>query len=176
MMNFISGLVFPSFLVILLCCALYQKQDVISSFTHGAKNGFSAICSVTPNILAIMVASALFRQSGALTFVLRYLTPLLQSIRIPEGIAELILLRPVSGSGAMVLLSQIYERFGADSYEGLLASVICASTETTLYTIMVYFGVTGVKKTKLPLMIGLFTDGIVIVLSVIFVNLLFSPA
>lgn len=176
MMNLISGLVFPCFLTLVIVCALWKKQDVISSFTSGAKNGFSAICSVTPNILAIMVASALFRQSGALTFFLGYLTPLLRTIRIPEGIAELILLRPVSGSGAMVLLSQIYEHFGADSYEGLLASVICASTETTLYTVMVYFGVTGVKKTKLPLTIGLLTDGIVILLSVFFVNLLFSPA
>ena len=173
MIHNLSELVFPCFLGLFILFALKKKQNVISSFTIGAKNGFSAICSITPNILAIMVASALFRQSGAFSYFLRYLLPLLRAIRIPDGIAELILLRPVSGSGAMVLLSNVYEQFGADSYEGLLASVICASTETTLYTIMVYFGVTGVKKTKLPLLVGLTADGIVILLSVLFVNLFF---
>lgn len=173
-MNQFSELVFPGFLIGILCLAFFRKKDIISAFTRGAKNGFSAICAVTPNILAVMIASRVFRQSGALAFFLRFLTPLLQVIRIPPGIAELILLRPVSGSGAMVLLSRIYEQFGADSYEGLLASVICASTETTLYTVMVYFGVTKVKHTAFPLLVGLITDAIVVILSVGIVNLLFG--
>ncbi len=176
MMSIVSELFFPTFLMLLLCVSFVRKKDTIASFTKGAKSGFSAICSIAPNILAVMVASSVFRESGAMTFFLRYFTPLLKLIRIPQGIAELILLRPISGSGAMVLLTQVYEQFGADSYEGLLASIICASTETTLYTVMVYFGVTGVKKTKLPLIIGLITDGIVIFLAVAFVNLFFSVA
>lgn len=176
MMSIVSEMFFPAFLILILCVSFVRKKDTVSSFTKGAKSGFSAICSIAPNILAVMVASSVFRESGAMTFFLRYLTPLLKLIRIPQGIAELILLRPISGSGAMVLLTQIYERFGADSYEGLLASVICASTETTFYTVMVYFGVTGVKKTKLPLAIGLVTDGIVILLAVLFVNLFFPVA
>ncbi|MBQ7791891.1 MAG: spore maturation protein [Clostridia bacterium] len=173
MMSIVSEIMFPLFVLLILSVSIVRKKDTISAFTRGAKNGFSAICSITPNILAVMVASSVFRESGALAFLLKYLTPVFRLIRIPGGITELILLRPISGSGAMVLLSQIFERFGADSYEGLLASVICASTETTLYTVMVYFGVTGVKKTKLPLMIGLLTDCIVIILAVIVVNLLF---
>ena len=176
MMSIVSEMMFPLFVLVILSVSFFRKKDTVSAFTKGAKNGFYAICSITPNILAVMVASGVFRESGAMVFFLRYLTPLFRLIRIPEGIAELILLRPISGSGAMVLLSQVLEKFGADSYEGLLASVICASTETTLYTIMVYFGVTGVKKTRLPLAIGLITDGIVMILAVLIVNLFFPVA
>ena len=172
MMKLFSEWAFPLFFGWIVLSSLLKKKDAISSFTKGAKSGFSAICSVSPNTLAIMVASAIFRQSGAMDFFLHYLSPVFRLICIPEGIAELILLRPVSGSGAMVLLSQIYEPFGADSYEGLLASIICASTETTLYTVMIYFGVTHVKNTKLPLLVGLLTDFIVVILAVVFVNML----
>ncbi len=172
MLKLFSEWTFPLFLGLIVFFAVAKKKDVISSFCSGAKSGFSAICSVSPNILAIMVASAMFRQSGAMEFFLHYLTPIFRFIRIPAGIIELILLRPVSGSGAMVLLSQIYETFGADSYEGLLSSIICASTETTLYTVMIYFGVTHVKNTKIPLLVGLLTDFIVVMLAVAFVNML----
>ncbi len=176
MLKLISEWAFPLFLGFIIISSVIKKKDAVSSFCTGAKQGFSAICSVTPNILAIMVASAIFRKSGAMDFFLHYLTPVFRFFYIPKGIAELILLRPVSGSGAMVLLSQIYEAFGADSYEGLLASVICASTETTLYTVMIYFGVTRVKNTKFPLLIGLLTDFIVILLAVAFVNLLLAAS
>lgn len=175
-MKFLSDLAFPLFLSMVLVVALFRKKDILSAFCRGAKSGFSAICAVAPNILAVMVASSVFRASGAMEFFLSYLAPVFRLIRVPQGIAELILLRPISGSGAMVLLSSVLEQFGADSYEGLLASVICASTETTLYTVMVYLGVTKVKNAKFPLAIGLITDGIVILLAVLVVNLFFPTA
>ena len=70
----------------------------------------------------------------------------------------------------------IFEKFGADSYEGLLASVICASTETTIYTVTIYFAVTRVKKIKLPLLLGLCADILVIFTAMLTVHLFLSPA
>lgn len=172
----IATTVFPCFLIWILLYSLWKKNDAISSFVTGAKNGISVIFSILPNILAITVAAAIFRSSGALDFFLKLLTPVFQMLSVPPGISELILLRPVSGSGAMVLLSDILNRFGADSFEGLAASVICASTETTLYTVMVYFGVTKVKKTAFPLTIGLLCDILTVLMSVLAVKLFFAIA
>jgi spore maturation protein B len=121
-----------------------------------------------------MTATALLRNSGALPYILKFITPVLSFIKIPPGIAELILLRPISGSGSIVLLTDIYKNFTPDSYEGILASIIAASTETTIYTAMVYFGVTSVKKTKLPLTAGLITDAFGIIFSMIIANLFFK--
>ncbi len=176
MIALLSDGMLPLFFATLFLISFLKKRDSLSAFTQGAKNGFSAIVKITPNILAIMVSIAVFRESGALAFFLSLLSPLFHFLRIPEGIGELILVRPISGSGAMVLLSDILNKFGADSYEGLLASVICASTETTIYTVTVYFAVTKVKKTKLPLLLGLCADILVIFLAMLTVNLFLSPA
>lgn len=176
MMEMLSNGVLPLFFICLFLAALAKNKDSLSAFTTGAKAGFSTIVAITPNILAIMVSVAVFRESGALSFFLELFSPIFRILNIPEGIGELILVRPISGSGAMVLLSDILEKFGADSYEGLLASVICASTETTVYTVTVYFAVTRVKKTKLPLLLGLCADILVIFLAMATVNLFLCPA
>lgn len=176
MMEMLSNGVLPLFFICLFLVALAKKKDSLSAFTAGAKEGVSAIVAITPNILAIMVSVAVFRESGALSFFLELFSPIFRILNIPEGIGELILVRPISGSGAMVLLSDILEKFGADSYEGLLASVICASTETTVYTVTVYFAVTRVKKTRLPLLLGLCADILVIFLAMATVNLFLCPA
>ncbi len=176
MISALSNGALPLFFLTLFVVALLRKKDSLSAFTMGAKEGFSAIAKITPNILAIMVSIAVFRESGALDFCLTLLSPLFRAFKIPEGIGELILVRPISGSGAMVLLSDIFKKFGADSYEGLLASVICASTETTIYTVTVYFAVTRVKQTKLPLLLGLCADILVIFLAMLTVNLFLCPA
>ncbi len=172
----LSNGILPVFFLTLFLMAFFKKRDVLSAFTQGAKDGFSAIVKITPNILAIMVSIAVFRESGALSFFLQLLSPVFGFLKIPEGIGELILVRPISGSGAMVLLTDILEKFGADSYEGLLASIICASTETTIYTVTVYFAVTRVKKTRLPLLLGLCADVLVILIAMLTVNLFLCPA
>ena len=171
MLSQISNYIFPLFLFFIFLYSFIKKNDTLSSFVKGAKNGISTIFGITPNILAIMVATAVFRSSGALDFVLFYVTPILTMLKIPSGIIELILLRPISGSGSMVLLSDIYKSFTPDSYEGILASVMAASTETTVYTIMIYFGVTSVKKTTIPLVTGLLADACCVIISVIVVNI-----
>ena len=176
MIAMLSDSMLPLLFLGLFVISFLKKKDSLSAFTRGAKDGFSTIVKITPNILAIMVSVAVFRESGALHFFLNLLSPLFHFLKIPEGIGELIFVRPISGSGAMVLLTDILEKFGPDSYEGLLASVICASTETTIYTVTVYFAVTHVKKTKLPLLMGLCADIIVIFLAMQMVNLFLSPA
>ena len=171
MLSQISNYIFPIFLFFIFLYSFIKKNDTLSSFVKGARDGISTVFGIVPNILAIMVATAVFRSSGALNFVLFYITPVLTAIKIPAGIIELIILRPISGSGAMVLLSDIYKNFTPDSYEGILASVIAASTETTVYTVMVYFGVTGVRKTAIPLITGLLADVCCVIISVLIVNM-----
>lgn len=169
----ISTLIFPGFLLFGVTACLFGKKDFVSSFKKGAKNGMETIVDIIPNIIIITVATAIFTKSGALDFVVGILSPIFMKLKIPKGLCELILVRPVSGSGSTVLLNNIYSVLGVDSYEGLIASVICASTETTLYTVSVYFGVTKVKKTFIPVFVGLCADFFTVVATVFVINFMF---
>lgn len=175
MTNFLnfSNLIFPFFLLFTVLMCLKTKNNFISSFKKGAKNGMETIIDIMPNIIIITVATALFTQSGALEYIVKLFSPAFMKLKIPKGLCELILMRPVSGSGSTVLLNNIYSVLGADSYEGLIASVICASMETTLYTISVYFGVTRVKKTAIPIVVGLCADFFTVLTAVFLINTMF---
>lgn len=151
----------------------FKKNNFLDSFKKGAVNGMKTIADILPNIIIITVATALFSKSGALEAVVGILAPAFMKLKIPKGLCELILMRPVSGSGSTVLLNNIFSVLGADSYEGIIASVIAASTETTLYTVSVYFGVTKVKKTFIPVFVGLCADFFTVMMSVFVVNMIF---
>lgn len=169
----ISKLLFPFFIFFTVTMCLISKNSLLISFKKGAKDGISTIVDIMPNIIIIMVATALFTKTGALTSLVEYISPFLMKLKIPKGLCELILMRPVSGGGSIVLLNNIYSFLGADSYEGLIASVIAASTETTFYTVSVYFGVTKVKKTFIPVMVGLCADFFTVMMSIFIINTLF---
>lgn len=166
-------LIFPVFILLTVIMCLIERKNFVSSFKKGAKNGTETIIDIMPSIIIITVATELFTKSGALELVVGILSPLFMKLKIPKGFCELILMRPVSGSASTVLLNNIYSALGADSYEGLVASVICASTETTLYTVSVYFGVTKVKKTFIPVFVGLCADFFTVVMSVFVINTMF---
>jgi len=100
------------------------------------------------------------------------LTPLTSFLKIPPELSSLIIMRPVSGSGSVALLKNILETAGADSFAGLVASTIAASTETTLYTVSIYFGSTNVKKTALPLFVGITADVFTVFFSIFIVSIL----
>lgn len=169
----ISKFIFPIFIFVTVFMCLISKNSLLISFKKGAKDGMSTIIDIMPNIIIIMVATALFTKTGALSSMVKYLAPILTKLKIPKGLCELILMRPVSGGGSIVLLNNIYSFFGADSYEGLVASVISASTETTLYTVSIYFGVTKVKKTFIPVFVGLCSDFFTVMMSIFIINTLF---
>lgn len=125
---------------------LYKKVDILSAFTEGAKENLKTAVGLLPTLTLLMLGVGMFRASGALEAVTGLVAPFIEKIGFPADCLPLALLRPVSGSGALSILENILKEQGADSFTGRVASVLMGSTETTFYTIAVYFGATKVKK------------------------------
>lgn len=133
-------------------------MGVYDCFIDGATDGMSTIMSIFPPLVAIMSVSAMLRASGAIDFITTLLSPATKPLGIPAEILPLALIRPLSGGASIGLLTDLVATYGADSRISKMACILCASTETTFYTLMVYFRNTGVKYTKRVLLSAIFGD------------------
>lgn len=138
----------PSLIMIIIIIALSRRKNVYTDFIEGAQSGIELIKDIFPPLVAMLTAAAMLRASGAMDLILRFVSPFTQKVGLPSEILPLVLIRPVSGSGSIGVLSGILNEYGPDSMIGRMASVICASTETTFYCMAVYFAKTRVKTIK----------------------------
>lgn len=144
---------------------LFGKVDVYSEFCGGVEKGFKTLIGILPAMVAVMSAASMLRASGVMGVFAQQAARILP-FDIPEELITLAVLRPVSGGGSVALLAEILNRYGPDSVAGRIASVIAASSETTLYVLMVYFGVTKVKQTKKVLFAALVGDAVCVAVSI----------
>lgn len=144
----ISDYLIPLLLAGAALYALGRRVDVFSALTTGAGEGLSVILRILPPLVALLTAVYMLRASGALTLLTQALTPALTRIGIPPETVSLLLIRPVSGSGALAVGSEIMQTYGPDSTIGRTAAVMLGSTETTFYTIAVYYGAAGIRRTR----------------------------
>lgn len=157
--------------------ALYgviRKVNIFESFIEGAREGLSTVYMIAPVMIGLLLAVGMIRASGALDFVTEKLRPLFERLGYPSELVPMALLRPVSGSGATALLTDIYENFGADSFVGRCASVLAGSTETTFYAVTMYYGAVNIRKIRHTLLSALAADLTAMVMCVVTVNLLMS--
>jgi len=131
---------------------------VYDALLDGAKDGFQVALRIIPYLMAIVVAVGMFRASGCLELLVRGLSPVTEPFGLPAEAVPLALLRPLSGSGAYGVMSEIVATHGPDSYLGYLASTMQGSTDTTFYILSVYFGAVGIKKSRHAVPAGLLTD------------------
>ena len=122
--------------------------DVFEVMLDGIKDGLGVLLRIFPSLVALLTAVYMLRASGALEALTSLLSPLLTLLGIPHETAPLMLLRPVSGSGALAAATELIGQYGPDSYIGRTAAVMLGSTETTFYVIAVYFGAAGIKRTR----------------------------
>ena len=160
--------------VFIVLYGFIKKIDIYDTFIDGVKESFSCVFNLFPTFIAMILAINLFINSGVLDFVLSFLKPLFELIKVPVEILPLALVRPISGSAALAYLNNIFSSYGPDSFIGLLGSVVQGCTDTTLYVISLYFGSIGIKKIRYSLFAGLCADLIGITASIIVVNLLFN--
>ena len=128
--------------------ALCRRVDVFSALTTGAGAGLSVVLRILPPLVALLTAVYMLRASGALELLTELLTPVLTFLGIPPETVGLLLIRPVSGSGALAVGSDIMQTYGPDSTIGRTAAVMLGSTETTFYTVAVYYGAAGIRRTR----------------------------
>lgn len=167
-----SDYVIPFLIALIMIIGLVKKVDVFSEFTEGAKENLKTAVSILPALVALMTAIGMFKASGALDFISAAISPMTSLLGFPNECIPLAIIRPVSGSGALAVFENILTDVSPDSFAGRVASVIIGSTETTFYTIAVYYGVTKVKKTRQALPASLAADFTGFVLSALTVRII----
>lgn len=164
----------PCLILLILLVAQIRKVPTYETFVEGAKEGINMTVSILPFLLGMIVAIAILRSSGALDAFIGLITPLLTMIGVPPEIVPLALVRPISGTAALGVTTELTAHYGPDSFIGRLAGTMQGSTDTTLYIITVYFGAVGIKKIGNALKIGLLADLISIIASILIVTLVFG--
>ena len=169
-----SSYVLPLTLVGILGYGVYKGVDVFGVFLSGAKEGLLTTFNIAPAIIALMTCVGMFKASGALDVVVALFAPISGALLLPEEVVPLAILRPLSGSGALIIFNDLLETYGPDSFIGRVASVIEGSSETTFYTIAVYFGAVKVSKTRYVLSASLTADLVGFIMSAFMVRLIFG--
>lgn len=148
----------PVFIFVVIVFALFRRVNIFDCFIEGAKEGFPMAIRLIPFLVGMMVAIGLFRDSGAMELLARLLHPVLGAFNVPVEILPLGLMRPISGSGALAITTELLNTHGPDSFIGRLASTMQGSTDTTLFVLTVYFGAVGIRRTRHALPVGLLAD------------------
>lgn len=167
----VSSYVLPGVVVLILVWGMTHRVPLFSAFLEGAKEGLAVCLRIAPSLVALMCCIGVLRESGLLSAFEQVLAPIVSLVGFPQELCSLALLRPLSGSGALALVQSMMQQYGPDTFLGLCACVMMASTETTFYTIAVYFGAVGVRKTRYCLLAALTADAASAFLSVLFVRI-----
>lgn len=150
-----SVLFLPFLITVILVYGIKTKTPIYDIFIVGAKEGLNTCIDILPFIIGIFIAIEALTSSGAMNFIESTAAPLFELLHIPEELISLIILRPVSGSGSLVVVESIMKECGPDSFIGRSASVMAGSCETVFYVLALYFGVTSVKKMRHAFSAGL---------------------
>lgn len=172
-MNF-GDLVIPLMVGCILLYGFFKRIPVFSCFVEGAKEGLSNAFSILPTLCALFLAVGMIRSSGVLDVITDAVTPVCNAFHFLPEVLPLALMRPISGSGALALLEDLFALYGADSLAGKTASVLMGSTETTFYTIAVYYGAVQITNSRHTVFCALLADLAGFLLSNIFTRLLLT--
>ena len=145
-MRWLSVAAVPVFVAVVLVTGLVRRIPVFDEFCAGAREGMGTIVTVLPSLVALITAVSMLRASGFTEWLGTVLRPAMDWLGFPAEALPTALLRPLSGSGSLAALRQVLSDYGTESPAGLVASVLQSSTETTFYTLTVYFGAIGVKR------------------------------
>lgn len=158
LITLVSTWAIPVLIAFIPLYAYARKVPVYESFVEGAKEGFGTAVGIIPPLVGMMVAISVFRASGALDYLMSFLTPLMRQLGVPPEVLPLGLLRPLTGTGSLAYTTELIRVYGPDSMIGRIASTIQGSTDTTLYVLTVYFGAVGIRNGRYALKVGLFSD------------------
>lgn len=158
MLSILSLLILPAFIIFVIIYGLVKKVKVYDAFCRGAKNGMDLTVKILPFICAMVIAISVLRESGLLTLISGFISKPLSFIGVPPEIIQLYLIRPFSGSASIGMLTDIFRSAGINSLTSDMASTMMGSTETTFYTIALYFGSVGIKKTRHTVMVAAACD------------------
>ncbi len=170
----ISRWAIPALIFFFLLLGLIRRVPVYEAFIQGAAEGFTTAVRIIPYLVAMFVAIKVFRVSGSLDLLSQASAPLLKLFGVPPEVLPLAIMRPLSGSSALGLASELIKTYGPDSFIGRLASVMQGSTDTTFFVLTVYFGAVGVRRFRHAVALGLLADLSGLIASIWICNRLFG--
>lgn len=148
----------PLLLITASVLALRKGENTYDLLLTGAADGLKLLVTILPALILLLTSVTMLRASGAVELISRWLSPVFGFFGIPPETALLVLIRPISGSAALAVGAELMAEYGVDSLIGRTAAVMLGSTETTFYTISVYFGAAGIQKTRYTIPAALFAD------------------
>jgi|AGTN01.2.fsa_nt_gi Uncharacterized membrane protein len=146
--TYISAAFVPAFIALIVVYGAVKKVNVYESFVRGAKQGFSTVVRILPYVVGFVFAIQIFSASGCFDYIAAALSPVLEPVGIPPEVLPLALMQPFSGSASIAMLTTLLNRYGPDSFIGRASSTMMGSSETIFYTVSLYYGSVGVKKTR----------------------------
>lgn len=170
----VSSLAIPVIIVVFVLYGVIKKVKVYESFVEGAKEGFNIAVKIIPYLVAMLIAIGIFRAGGAMDLLILILTPITNLIGMPAEALPMALMRPLSGSGSLGIMSENLAVYGPDTFIGILVSTFYGSTETTFYVLALYFGAVNIKSTRHAVPVGLIADAAGILGALFIVKLLFG--
>lgn len=173
MLSYLGNALIPLIVLIIVVYGMFKGRKVYEWFVEGAKEGLDVCFRIFPALLAMIVAVRIFKDSNMIEYINSLLEPVLNMIGMPAEVMPLAMIKPLSGSGALGVFTDILNTVGPDSRTGMIASVLMGTTETIFYTITVYFGAVGIKRVRHTIWATTMADLISIVLSIIMVSYMF---
>ena len=170
----ISDYIIPFIIVLIILFGIFKGVNVFDEFMSGAKNGFKTIYTITPALVGLIFAIELMKASGGLEVLCSFLSPIADFLGIPQELTPLTIISPISGSGSVGMFEMILKDNHPDSFLGRCASVMMGSTETTFYTMTLYYSSVNIKKTRHTLPSALCADFTSFILSPRVVKLFFK--
>ncbi len=158
MFSIISAGIMPGMIALIILYGAFRRVDLFDAFLAGARNGLKSLFGILPALVGLITAISMFRASGALEALTAILSPLVKPLGIPAEIMPLALLRPISGSGTLAVVEDLFQTVGPDSFVGRVASVIMGSSETTFYALAVYYGSVRIRSTRHTVPAALLAD------------------
>ena len=165
--------IIPVFIGLIIIYGCIKKVDIFDEFLSGARENLKTGMDILPSLIAMITAIGMFKASGAMELLAKAMLPVTEFLGFPSECLPLAIMRPVSGSGALAVFETILSEVHPDSFAGRVASVILGSTETTFYTIAVYYGAANIKNTRHTLASALSADFTGFFISVLTVRLIF---
>jgi len=163
----------PLLLFFVTALALGKRENAYDLMLQGGAEGLKLLVSIVPALVVLLTAVHMLQSSGAVELFSKFAKPLFSALGIPPETAMLVLIRPISGSAALAVGADLMARYGPDSQIGRTVAVMLGSTETTFYTISVYFGAAGIKKTRYALPAALIADFVGFFMASLTVRLLY---
>jgi spore maturation protein B len=172
MFQYLTKSIIPIIVLIIITYGMFKGRKVYEWFVEGAKEGLKVCMNIFPYLLAMIIAVHIFREAKLLDMLNNLIAPIVRVVGLPKEVVPLVLIKPLSGSGAMGIFTDILKNYGADSFIGLVASVIMGTTETIFYTVTVYFGAVKIKKVRHTVWAAVMADMTAIIMALLMVKIL----